>query len=221
MTRDQYWQAWSAVHQNIDPATSVWVRGYLRVVYPVALVAHKWRVTPNFVTGLGIAVSAGLVASSSAGNLWLIMILMFLGIATDAVDGALAIGQNKTSAFGAVFDSVADRINEAALVVALLILAGIESITWALAAFLLVMIMEYMRARAHGASDTVTELVTVWERPTRVIVSIATIVTAIFAEQFTTYAVAEVALVSLVAWVILGLIANTQLVRHFYSQLAK
>ncbi|MEY3278022.1 MAG: hypothetical protein RLZZ426_508, partial [Actinomycetota bacterium] len=102
MSWDEYVAAWSAVHQGIDPQSSVWVRGYLRVVYPVAKVANSLRITPNLVTASGVVVSAILVWAAIAQNLWLLAILMFVGIATDALDGALAIGQNKVSAFGSV-----------------------------------------------------------------------------------------------------------------------
>ena len=220
MTRDEYWTAWSAVHQGVDPASSIWIRGYLRVVFPIANFAHRLRITPNIVTALGIAVSVALVWSATSRNLWLLTVLMFLGIATDAIDGALAIGQNKTSLYGAVFDSVADRINEAALAATLLLLAGVQNLAWGISAFLLTMLMEYMRTRAHGAKSTVTERVTLWERPTRVIVSIAGMISALFAQQFTNLSVAEVALGTLVVWVALGLVANVQLARHFFKQLA-
>ena len=219
MSWNEYVAAWSAVHQGIDPQSSVWVRGYLRVVYPVAKVANRLRITPNLVTASGVVVSAILVWAAIAQNLWLLAILMFVGIATDALDGALAIGQNKVSAFGSVFDSVVDRINEAALLVALTILAGLDYVALGIAGFVFVMIIEYMRVRARVAKPEISEKVTLWERPTRVIVSIATIISALFFESFPAISLSAVALAGLAAWLTLGLVAAGQLTRHFKSQL--
>ena len=219
MSWNEYVAAWSAVHQGIDPQSSVWVRGYLRVVYPVAKVANSLRITPNLVTASGVVVSAILVWAALAQNLWLLAILMFVGIATDALDGALAIGQNKVSAFGSVFDSVVDRINEAALLIALTILAGLEYVALGIAGFICVMIIEYMRVRARVAKPEISEKVTLWERPTRVIVSIATIISALFFESFPAISLSAVALAGLAAWLTLGLVAAGQLTRHFKSQL--
>lgn len=220
MSRDEYWRAWSAVHQDIDPSSSLWIRGYLCVVYPIARGAHNLRITPNVVTASGIGVSAALMWSATQSSPWLLMMLMLLGIATDAIDGALAIGQNKTTLFGGVFDSVVDRINEAALVIALLIVAGFDFIGVAMLAFTLVLIMEYMRARAHAALSSVTELITVWERPTRVIVSIAAVIAGMFTETFLNFSLQKVSIIALSVWIALGIAGNVQLVRHLYRHLA-
>ncbi len=221
MSWEDYVAAWSAVHHGINPQSSVWVRGYLRVVYPVAKVANSLRITPNVVTASGVVVSAVMVWAAVAQNLWLLAALMFGGIATDALDGALAIGQNRISAFGSVFDSVVDRINEAALLIALTLLAGWDFVAIGIAGFVVVMIVEYMRVRARAAKSDISEKVTVWERPTRVIVSIATIVSALFFEGFTLISISTstVAIAGLAAWLTLGIVAAVQLTRHLQSQL--
>ena len=184
-----------------------------------ARAANSLHITPNVVTAFGVVVSAFLVWAAVAQNLWLLAALMLSGIATDALDGALAIGQNRTSTFGSVFDSVVDRINEAALLIALTIIAGIDYVALGITGFVIVMIIEYMRVRARAAQPDIPEKVTIWERPTRVIVSIATIASAIFFDVVSPITISTIAVAGLLAWATLGLFAASQLARHIKSRL--
>ena len=95
------------------------VRGaVLRYVeLPGARFLNALRLTPNAVTLMGFALSV--VAGYLAGSGWLLAagVVFLLGGALDLMDGALARLTGKESRFGALLDSVFDRLGEAALFV--------------------------------------------------------------------------------------------------------
>jgi CDP-diacylglycerol--glycerol-3-phosphate 3-phosphatidyltransferase len=75
----------------------------------------------------------------------------------------------KSSDFGYVLDSVADRVSDVALLVGLGLAA---SNPWpAVAAALLSFLQEYTRARAFAVGFTEIGVISLSERPTRVIIS--------------------------------------------------
>ena len=174
MTWAQYAAAWSALHGGFDPdKASPLVRGWIRMAYRGGLLLAKLGVGPMAVTGAGLLLSAAVpvvVALGSAG-LPLGALLVLLASVADGLDGAVAVVAGKTSRLGFVADSVADRLGELAWLVAfwlagapgwLVVAAG--AVTW---------LHEYVRARAIAAGMREIGAVTVAERPTRVIVTIA------------------------------------------------
>jgi CDP-diacylglycerol--glycerol-3-phosphate 3-phosphatidyltransferase len=74
----------------------------------------------------------------------------------------------RTSKWGAVFDAVADRVSDAAFVAALWVVGA--PIGLCVAAVLLGWLQEYTRARAGAAGMTEVGVLTINERPTRVVV---------------------------------------------------
>lgn len=87
------------------------------VELPGARLFQAVGLTPNAITLLGFAIciaAAGLVA---AGHLWLGGIVFLVGGGLDLFDGALARMTGRVSPFGALLDSVFDRLGEAALFV--------------------------------------------------------------------------------------------------------
>jgi CDP-diacylglycerol--glycerol-3-phosphate 3-phosphatidyltransferase len=161
------------------------------------------RVPPSALTLLGV-VLAGLAAlAAHGGGTWLyaaFALVVGSGL-LDSLDGAVALLSGRTSAVGYVLDSAADRIADAAYVVALL-LAGAPAWVCATGA-LLAFLLEYVRARAALAGLPDVGVVTVWERPSRVIV------TAMFLLGAAVYhgwsATAAATWTSLGAWVWVGL----------------
>jgi CDP-diacylglycerol--glycerol-3-phosphate 3-phosphatidyltransferase len=87
----------------------------------------------------------------------------------DSLDGALAIGTGRASRRGFVLDSAVDRLTEAAYAVALWV-AGAPG--WLAVAFgALCWLPDYLRARAGQAGVRDTGPISVWERPTRVVMT--------------------------------------------------
>ena len=137
------------------------VRGaILRYVeLPGARFLNALKLTPNSVTLMGFALSV--VAGYLAGSGWLLAagVVFLLGGALDLMDGALARLTGKVSRFGALLDSVFDRLGEDALFVGLAVYALRAGFTDRyLLFFITVLILalifsqgvSYLRARGEG-----------------------------------------------------------------------
>jgi CDP-diacylglycerol--glycerol-3-phosphate 3-phosphatidyltransferase len=77
--------------------------------------------TPNMVTLLGLLIILISTIFISVGYFWIGGIIVAVGGALDLIDGALARKKGLVSKFGALFDSVADRLQEALVLLGLLI----------------------------------------------------------------------------------------------------
>ena len=75
--------------------------------------------TPNGITILGFLIAVAAAFLVGAGWLWIGGIVFLVGGVLDLMDGALARLTDKVSPFGALLDSVFDRLSEAALFVGL------------------------------------------------------------------------------------------------------
>lgn len=117
------------------------------------------KFTPNGITILGFLIAV--VAAYLVGSGWLLAggIVFLCGGGLDLMDGALARLTNKTSPFGALLDSVFDRLSEAALFVGLGIYAlradlgddrQIFFVTVLLLALIFSQGVSYLRARGEG-----------------------------------------------------------------------
>ena len=82
---------------------------------PGARALHGLGLSPNVVTLLGFLVSAGAAALVAVGYPLIGGIVFLAGGILDLLDGALARLTGQTSRFGALLDSVMDRLGEAAL----------------------------------------------------------------------------------------------------------
>jgi CDP-diacylglycerol--glycerol-3-phosphate 3-phosphatidyltransferase len=137
-------------------------------------------VDPNRVTlaALWLALLAGWTATLGAGWAAAAGALTLAAGLADGVDGAVAVLARRTSAFGSVWDSTADRLADLAVVAGPVVLVAREAADpWAAlavaagtAAALLALLLEYVRARAQaGGVEAAWTLVTPGERPVRVI----------------------------------------------------
>jgi CDP-diacylglycerol---glycerol-3-phosphate 3-phosphatidyltransferase len=129
------------------------------VELPGARFLHSLGLTPNAITLLGFGVSvagAYLVASG-----WLLAggIVFLVGGTLDLFDGALARLTEKAGPFGALLDSVFDRLGEAALFVGLGIYALGTGFTDSYLLFFITVLLlalifsqgvSYLRARGEG-----------------------------------------------------------------------
>jgi CDP-diacylglycerol--glycerol-3-phosphate 3-phosphatidyltransferase len=153
---------------------------YLRVPYVVGAPLARAGVDPDLVTllALWVALVAGWVATLGPGWAAAAGALTLLAGVADSVDGAVAVLQDRTSAFGFVWDSTADRLADLAVIAGPVALvasqadppwAGAAVATGAAAAGL-TLLLEYVRARAQaGQVAAAWSLATPGERPTRVI----------------------------------------------------
>jgi phosphatidylglycerophosphate synthase len=164
MTKAQYLSAWRDSHSAPDIFV---IRGFLLVVYLFARMLISLRITPNGATLLGGifgSLAAALVISENW--LWAAAIAVISSL-LDGVDGAIAEITDRKTKFGSVFDAVVDRIVE--LVWFTSLIAWGADITAVVVLGLTILLMEYLRAKANSLGLSGAGLITIAERPTRVI----------------------------------------------------
>ena len=146
------------------------------VELPGARFFSRLGLTPNSITLLGFAISAAAAIVVGAGFTLAAGIVFFLGGVLDLFDGALARLTGRTTKFGALLDSVMDRLGEAALFLGITVYAVREDLSedrtlFIVVALLLALItsqtVSYLRARGESLGiDTRAGLMT---RPERVV----------------------------------------------------
>ena len=126
---------------------------------------------PDVVSLVGLLAGAVVVWLASLGGGWLAVAAVVVVVSglLDNLDGAVAVLRDRVSAWGYVLDSVVDRVTDT-LYVAALWQAGAPPEVAALGGALALM-QEYARARAAASGMREIGVVTVWERPTRIIVT--------------------------------------------------
>jgi CDP-diacylglycerol--glycerol-3-phosphate 3-phosphatidyltransferase len=121
------------------------------IVSPLASIG----VTPNMISAAGFAGNVAAAAFAAGGQLRLAGALMLIFSALDLLDGALARKTGTVTRFGAIFDSVLDRLSEAAVLAGLLyhytqVGGHTQEIVLAYAAIIGSVMVSYVRARAEG-----------------------------------------------------------------------
>ena len=204
MTWDEYAAAWARLHGGFDPrsASSV-VRGWVRIAYRAGSWLGSRHIGPAAVTTAGLVLCLAVPAAvlPDRWGLLLAALLVLLAAFADGLDGAVAVITGKASRLGYVYDSVADRVGELAWLLAFwlvgatgLLVVAAGSASW---------LQEYMRARATAAGMDEIGVVTVAERPRRVLTAIFGLLLGFFVPALITAAVA--------VWLALALIGLVQL----------
>jgi len=123
---------------------------------PIVGVIARTGATPNHLTVLGFLGNLGAAALAAGGEFLAAGLVLLAASALDLLDGALARATGRASPLGAVFDSVLDRLSEAA------VLGGLafhfaqrgerEETVLAFAALAGSLMVSYVKARAeaHG-----------------------------------------------------------------------
>ena len=202
--REEYFDGWQRLHGGYDPRANVLVRGWLTGSYAVARPVADAGVPPDVVTVVGVFVAGLALWPAAAGGWWLLIAaaVVVLAALLDNIDGAVAVLTGRATAWGAVLDAVADRVGDLVFVGALL-LAGAPPVVCVVGAGLM-LLQEYLRARATAAGMAEVGVITVWERPTRVVVTAAFLASAAFlGDPWPTLGAA--------AWVGLGAVGLVQL----------
>lgn len=160
-------EGWSALHGGVE--VSGVVGWWLRMVQRLAATPPIARIPPDALSAAGVLALAGGFAAAAAGARWplLTVALLLLAGLLDGLDGAVALGTGRARPLGAVVDATADRVGDLLLAGSLVVLGA--PVGWCVAAAALVLLLEYVRARAQGVGLPGAGAVTVAERPTRLI----------------------------------------------------
>lgn len=125
-----------------------------RITDPIVAVIARTGATPNHLSLLGFGGNVGAGILAARGEFLLAGLVMIASSAVDLLDGALARATGRATPFGAVLDSVLDRLSEAA------VLGGLvfyytqrndrEEIALCFAALVGSILVSYVRARAQA-----------------------------------------------------------------------
>jgi len=126
-----------------------------RITIPVVRILSKSGITPNALTFINLALNVVAAYVIATGHFLLGGVLVLVAGLFDLLDGALARFTKQTTRFGAILDSVADRISEAAILCGLLIwYIPQEEASLEIVLIFVVLIgsflVSYIRARAEG-----------------------------------------------------------------------
>jgi CDP-diacylglycerol--glycerol-3-phosphate 3-phosphatidyltransferase len=160
---------WSELHGGLDPAAIPLLTGWLRAMRVLCRPLVAARVAPDAVTVTGavVAVAAAVLAARPGGRLGAALALaaVLVSALADAVDGTLAVLTRRVSAHGRILDSGCDRVADLAWLAALGLGAGVPW-GWLVGCASATLGMEGWRAVRHRVGR-----VTVWERPTRCVLT--------------------------------------------------
>lgn len=125
-----------------------------RITDPVIEGLSRSGINPDALTLTGLAINIGAAYVIATGHFLPGGLLILVAGLCDLLDGALARFANQTTKFGALFDSTADRISEAALFFGLLVwymlVGSAMGVILAFAALIGSFLVSYIRARAEG-----------------------------------------------------------------------
>lgn len=205
MNQQEYLRAWSNLHGGVPPRGLV--GGWLQVSYTLARPLVRLGVAPDAVTLAGLALAILALLPAAGGGRWPLLAVLAVALSglLDSLDGAVAVLSGRITRRGAVLDPACDRLAELCFAGALW-LAGAPA-GWCIAAGVTSLLHEQVRASARVNGMQEVGVVTVSERPTRVIV------TAAFLLGAGVYPAAAAAWTTLgaVAWTLLGVAGFLQL----------
>jgi phosphatidylglycerophosphate synthase len=204
MSREEFFSTWSDLHGNAK--ISGIVKAWLSISYLIVKSISRVRITPNILTMFGLFF--GVILFLNANTSWA-SVLLVLSLICDGIDGSLAILTKKSTKWGAILDSVVDRLTEIFWVLALYkIGADLKLLVLVL---LTASLQEYVRARSAGLGVSELGIVTFAERPVR-----ASFVFIVFISlQFDFIIYNQIILF----WLLLQLYSLFTLVRFTYSKL--
>jgi len=119
------------------------------------------HISANTLTILGFLIVVGAATLIITRHFVWAGIVMLCGSMLDGVDGAVARLTGSAGRFGAMLDSVLDRLSEGVVLVALVYIYAADGISWAAAlagsALLFSLMVSYVRARAEGLGISCSE----------------------------------------------------------------
>jgi phosphatidylglycerophosphate synthase len=173
-----YRARWSDLHGGAEAVDSRAADVWLTLVEGAARPLARRNVPPDALTALGVVLAAAAPLAARAGGRWFAaagVAVVASGFA-DGLDGSVAVLSGTETGWGFVLDSLADRASDALQLLALRAAGAGPRPTVAAGAG--IMLLEYARARAAAAGFGDIGTVTVGERPVRIAVAAAGLLSA-------------------------------------------
>jgi CDP-diacylglycerol--glycerol-3-phosphate 3-phosphatidyltransferase len=128
--------------------------GARRGFYKLGVILAGWHVTPDVLTGAGVAVSVVAAGLIVGGHFFWAAVTFLVAAVCDALDGAVARAGRGPTRSGAFLDSTLDRVSEIITFGALAFYMAREGRLWELVAVLVclgsALMVSYARARAEA-----------------------------------------------------------------------
>lgn len=125
-----------------------------RITNPFIGILSRIGITPNALTLIGLAVSIVAAYVIATGHFFIGGLIVLVSGLFDLLDGALARFNKQATKFGAILDSIVDRISEAAIFCGLLFYFISKGSNLEIILIFLVIVgsflVSYVRARAEG-----------------------------------------------------------------------
>jgi len=204
MNREEFYSTWSGLHGNAK--ISGIVKAWLSISYLIVKPISRVRITPNILTMFGLFF--GVILFLNANTSWA-SVLLVISLICDGIDGSLAILTKKSTNWGAILDSVVDRLTEIFWVLALYRIGA--DLKLLVVVLLTASLQEYVRARSAGLGVSEVGIVTFAERPVRASFVFVVFISVQF--DFTIYNQI------ILFWLLLQLFSLYTLVRFTYSKL--
>jgi CDP-diacylglycerol--glycerol-3-phosphate 3-phosphatidyltransferase len=202
---NDHFRKWSQLHGGAQPTGLI--AGWLRIMVALTRPLITLGMSANQVTVAGLLVGLSALIPAYYEGCWIIAAAVLIGISGifDGLDGAVAIIRGKITKWGSVLDSCCDRLADTGYVLTLWLIGapgwltfGAMTVTW---------LQEYLRARAAVSGMPEIGVITIAERPTRVLIAAMFALGAgIFASASGQWATAGAA-----AWTITGTVGVAQL----------
>ena len=208
MKKEDFNSTWSDLHGGADIKGIV--KTWLAISFASAKFLSKLRITPNVLTLLGVLFAIAMAANPL--SLWAIPLLV-LSLYADGIDGSVAIFQKRQSSFGAILDSVADRISEALW---FFVAYRIGAPAWlALATYVIASTQEYARARLTSLGVSGVGVVTPAERPVRASFIFIALVSYALSVALVTVTLAILAILQVISFCLVARFAHNSLRNNF------
>ena len=204
MKKEEFNSTWSDLHGGAQIKGIV--KAWLAISFASAKFLSKLHITPNILTLLGVLFAIAMAANPL--SLWAIPLLV-LSLCADGIDGSVAIFQKRQSSFGAILDSVADRISEALW---FYVAYRIGAPAWlVLATYVIASTQEYARARLGGLGISDVGVVTPAERPVRASFIFIALVFYALSFELVTLTMAILAILQLISFGLVARFAHNRL----------
>ena len=159
MTQQAWLDGWQQLHGGLTPTPLV--RRWLVLLHRLGSPLARTGVHPDVLTFLALTCAGGVPFVPA----WAAVPLVLLSALLDGLDGCVAVLQGRATRRGAVLDSTVDRCCDALFVVAMAQAGG--ALALGAGCGFAVLLLEYVRARSGEVL-----VITVAERPTRVLVTV-------------------------------------------------
>lgn len=208
MKKSEFNYTWSALHGEAEIKGVV--KTWLAISFSSAKFLSKLHITPNILTLLGVLFAIAMAANPL--SLWAIPLLV-LSLYADGIDGSVAIYQERQSSFGAILDSVADRVSEALW---FYVAYRIGAPAWlVLGIYVVASTQEYARARLSALGISDVGVVTPAERPVRASFIFIALVSFALSFQLVTLTMAILAILQLISFSLVARFAHNRLHNNF------